>query len=284
MSDSNDMLAHFLRRLHADITRIEDLIHVVHQDVHFLLEAGQLDRDDAQLILSKVPAIIASQSPAASAGAPGRHHPGQHGHGNPNNNSHGSRSRVSLDITTDPDAVAPPSYPSLENVMNNVPVARGLPPAPKRQARALWDYNLNNEEPEDLAFDKGAIIEVIKENNEDWWTGKCNGRSGIFPSNYVEILHHPLPTWSTIPPATATKARPPPESAPKYMPSNPPKPAQQPPQQQQQQQQQPHQQEEDDLKKPKYANLKNTMAHSAANGLGFGAGAAIGGSVVRAIF
>jgi hypothetical protein len=117
-------------------------------DVHFLLEAGQLDRDDAQLILSKVPAIIASQSPAASAGAPGsRHHPGQHGHGhgNPNNNSHGSRSRVSLDITTDPDAVAPPSYPSLENVMNNVPVARGLPPAPKRQARALWDYNLNNE-------------------------------------------------------------------------------------------------------------------------------------------
>jgi hypothetical protein len=116
-------------------------------DVHFLLEAGQLDRDDAQLILSKVPAIIASQSTAPSAGAPGRHHPGQHGHGNgnnTNNNSHG-RSRVSLDITTDPDAVAPPSYPSLENVMNNVPVARGLPPAPKRQARALWDYNLNNE-------------------------------------------------------------------------------------------------------------------------------------------
>src|SRR5271170_6337345 len=85
----------------------------------------------------------------------------------------------------------------------------------------------------------------------DWWTGKCNGRTGIFPSNYVEILHHPLPTWSTIPPATATKARPPPESAPKYMPSNPPRPAQQP------------HQEEDDLKKPKYANLKNTVRLSA---------------------
>lgn len=149
-----------------------------------------------------------------------------------------------------------------------------IPPAPKRQARALWDYNLTNEEPEDLIFEKGAIIEVLKENNEDWWTGKCNGRTGIFPSNYVEILQHPLPTWSTIPPATATKARPPPESAPKYT-SHPAVNLVKPVQQQQQQAQE---------EKPKYANLKNTMAHSAANGLGFGAGAAIGGSIVRAIF
>jgi hypothetical protein len=34
----------------------------------------------------------------------------------------------------------------------------------------------------------------------------------------------------------------------------------------------------------KYGHLKNTMATSAAGGVGFGAGAAIGGGLVRAIF
>lgn len=41
--------------------------------------------------------------------------------------------------------MAPPSYPSLENVINNVPRSQQHPPAPKRQARALWDYNLDGE-------------------------------------------------------------------------------------------------------------------------------------------
>lgn len=64
------------------------------------------------------------------------------------------RSRVSLESNgsgnlndLNVDAVAPPSYPSLENVIDNVPVTvprTNCPPAPKRQARALWDYN--NEE------------------------------------------------------------------------------------------------------------------------------------------
>ncbi|KAG8713320.1 hypothetical protein FRC08_013412 [Ceratobasidium sp. 394] len=40
----------------------------------------------------------------------------------------------------------------------------------------------------------------------------------------------------------------------------------------------------DQEKKDKYGKLKGTMANSAAGGLGFGAGAAIGGGLVRAIF
>lgn len=42
------------------------------------------------------------------------------------------------------DTIAPPSYPSLENVINNVPRSNP-PPAPKKQARAFWDYNLDSE-------------------------------------------------------------------------------------------------------------------------------------------
>lgn len=40
----------------------------------------------------------------------------------------------------------------------------------------------------------------------------------------------------------------------------------------------------DPEKKDKYGKLKSTMANSAAGGVGFGAGAAIGGGLVRAIF
>ena len=34
----------------------------------------------------------------------------------------------------------------------------------------------------------------MDEANADWWTGKCRGRQGLFPSNHVEILNSPAPT------------------------------------------------------------------------------------------
>jgi len=105
----------------------------------------------------------------------------------------------------------------------------------------------------------------------DWWTGRVGGRTGIFPSNYAEVLHHPLPTWSTAPPpVTAATARPAKqESAPKYVPmaykavhhpENAPNPTGTKPQQQQQQQPQPTQQDGDEVKKSKYSHLKNTVS------------------------
>jgi hypothetical protein len=39
----------------------------------------------------------------------------------------------------------------------------------------------------DLAFKKGDLIEVEKEEG-DWWMGRRGGDSGIFPSNYVEKI------------------------------------------------------------------------------------------------
>ena len=99
----------------------------------------------------------------------------------------------------------------------------------------------------------------------DWWTGRTGGRTGIFPSNYAEVLHHPLPTWSTAPPpVTAATARPAKhESAPKYMPmpykavhhpETAPNPTGTRPQSQEQHQ------ETDDVKKSKYSHLKNTVS------------------------
>jgi len=40
---------------------------------------------------------------------------------------------------------------------------------------------------EDLTFNKGDVITVVKEDGE-WWTGSKDGRTGIFPANYVKKL------------------------------------------------------------------------------------------------
>lgn len=50
------------------------------------------------------------------------------------------------------------------------------------QYRAL--YSFSGEQPGDLAFKKGDIIEVTKQDSS-WWDGECNGKSGAFPCNYV---------------------------------------------------------------------------------------------------
>ncbi|KAK7032887.1 protein csh3 [Favolaschia claudopus] len=177
------------------------------------------------------------------------------------------------------------------------PVAAPVPYAPRvsapaapavTQARALWPYNENGQEPDDLSFSVGDIIEVVKEENSDWWMGRFNGKQALFPSAYVEKITAPVAA-----PAPAAARRLPPAAAntnggakPAYRPfmaahqgrDVPPAPGggtnsvglQQDPGQ--------------EAKKSKYGKYGDTMAHSAAGGLGFGAGAAVGGGLVRAIF
>lgn len=38
----------------------------------------------------------------------------------------------------------------------------------------------------DLSIQQGDIVEIVEETNAEWWTGKLNGRQGIFPASYVE--------------------------------------------------------------------------------------------------
>ncbi|KAK0231908.1 SH3-domain-containing protein [Armillaria nabsnona] len=161
------------------------------------------------------------------------------------------------------------------------------------RAKALWAYNLDASDPDDLSFAAGDIITIVEETNADWWLGEHNGCKALFPANYVEkiVAPAPAPASRTLPPAyippTGGRSVPPaPSEKREYKPfmaahSNanaPPPPGagtnsvglQQDPGQ--------------DGKKSKYGKYGNTMAHSAAGGVGFGAGAAIGGGLVRAIF
>ncbi|CCM07059.1 uncharacterized protein FIBRA_09381 [Fibroporia radiculosa] len=168
-----------------------------------------------------------------------------------------------------------------------------LPPARSQKAKALWAYNEDGQEPNDLSFSAGEMVEVVDETNADWWTGKCRGRQGLFPSNHVEKISSasiplnvplPMPSMPATPIPQQPVYAPMPSEKSAYRPfgavhqvaNQPPAVGansvglQQAPQQEQ--------------KRNRFGGLGNTMAQSAAGGVGFGAGAAIGSGIVNAIF
>ena len=64
----------------------------------------------------------------------------------------------------------------------------GTPKTNTNQAIAL--YTFKGEQSGDLPFKKGDVIDIIRktETVDDWWTGRNNGVTGIFPANYVELI------------------------------------------------------------------------------------------------
>ncbi|XP_041466481.1 crk-like protein isoform X1 [Lytechinus variegatus] len=59
-----------------------------------------------------------------------------------------------------------------------------IPYAKAIQDRAPLEYD-----PSELKFTKGDFIKVLKQNKDGIWEGELsNGRRGVFPSSYVEIL------------------------------------------------------------------------------------------------
>jgi hypothetical protein len=45
----------------------------------------------------------------------------------------------------------------------------------------------------DLSFVAGDTIEIVDNTDPNWWTGRLNGKQGLFPSSYVENLSRPVP-------------------------------------------------------------------------------------------
>ncbi|XP_032542064.1 SH3 domain-containing protein 19 isoform X3 [Chiroxiphia lanceolata] len=59
----------------------------------------------------------------------------------------------------------------------------------KGKARALYDFHGENED--ELSFKAGDMITELESVDEDWMSGEIQGRSGIFPKNFVQILKTP---------------------------------------------------------------------------------------------
>ena len=49
---------------------------------------------------------------------------------------------------------------------------------------AIYDYSADKDD--ELTFNEGATIYVLKKNDDGWWEGVMDGVTGLFPGNYVE--------------------------------------------------------------------------------------------------
>ncbi|KDR78945.1 hypothetical protein GALMADRAFT_244607 [Galerina marginata CBS 339.88] len=265
---------------------IDHLISQTRENVSFLCSIQRLSSEDANFILAKLPSPTASKALNTNATFPTP----SSGFDKPNENPP-SRSPVSV-LTARP----PPPIPS---------------PALFR-VRALWGYNEDGKELNDLSFAQGDIIEVIDEKNVDWWSGRLSGREALFPSSYVErlpreVLPKPTPNfrntpYSEKPPGPPNFPNGPPYSSPYpypqqntyYAPPGPPPNGPYPPYQMgppppQVVQPPPNvvvTAEQNGGKKHGFFNgsFGNTLAQSAVGGVGFGAGSAVGSGIVNSIF
>jgi len=95
-----------------------------------------------------------------------------------------------VELVEDDDAgaaAAPPlpTHPSAPQEEESPAAA----PAPSGNAgptaTAIYDYDAA--EDNELSFTEGATITGIEFPDEDWWLGTFNGRSGLFPANYVQL-------------------------------------------------------------------------------------------------
>ncbi|XP_043920485.1 LOW QUALITY PROTEIN: abl interactor 1 [Protopterus annectens] len=103
------------------------------------------------------------------------------------------------DISMYDDSPPPPPPPPIDYddeeaavVHYSDPYADGDPAwAPKNYLEkvvAIYDYTKDKED--ELSFMEGAIIYVIKKNDDGWYEGVSNGVTGLFPGNYVEGVMH----------------------------------------------------------------------------------------------
>uniref|UniRef100_A0A8D0G0V5 SH3 domain containing 19 n=1 Tax=Strix occidentalis caurina TaxID=311401 RepID=A0A8D0G0V5_STROC len=59
----------------------------------------------------------------------------------------------------------------------------------KGKAKALYDFHGENED--ELSFKAGDTITEVEPVDKDWMSGEIQGKSGIFPKNFVQILKTP---------------------------------------------------------------------------------------------
>lgn len=79
-------------------------------------------------------------------------------------------------------AAAPPlpSHPS-------APELAAAPAGGSAGPTATAQYDYEAAEDNELSFPEGATITGVEFPDEDWWLGTYNGKSGLFPANYVDL-------------------------------------------------------------------------------------------------
>lgn len=60
---------------------------------------------------------------------------------------------------------------------------------PREQVcRAQFDYSAQGEQ--EISFKAGDLIKIHYKEDATWWCGECNGKKGMFPKDFVELLNY----------------------------------------------------------------------------------------------
>lgn len=91
----------------------------------------------------------------------------------------------------------------LEPDDKNPVVLRDKTAAQNRRCKVIYSYRENK--ADELTLAVGDVVEIFEEVEEGWWRGKLNGKVGVFPSNFVELIESTSPTSANRKSSTGPK-------------------------------------------------------------------------------
>ncbi|XP_074840365.1 src substrate cortactin-like isoform X2 [Carettochelys insculpta] len=93
-----------------------------------------------------------------------------------------------VDTCEDYEEIPPESTPSSSRSIPCAGQSENVYEADDAEISAVALYDYQGEGDDEISFDPDDTITNIEMVDEGWWRGRCHGRVGLFPANYVKLL------------------------------------------------------------------------------------------------